>query len=150
MIAPRTGGVDATTHQPEREVFPSYAKQLFGFYEHPGEEIGNKESFWLKLAEQLESGKDWRGDPITKSTDSTLQALQQYLSFIAQQWLPISMSNPAKKGTKIGSVERFFGMAPAPGYLTAPTQYENMMKRLGIKADRTKQRHDITQKAREQ
>lgn len=148
LIAPQTGGVDVATGEPERAETPNYFKQLLGLAVNGRQELNNKLSPLVQLSEQLWSGKDWRGDPIAKSTDNDLQALWQYLQFIGEQYQPISMSNPAKAGSNISGAERAGGVTTAPMYLTDPQGFSNMMRGIGSRADKLKARHDVTQKAR--
>lgn len=144
LLAAQTGGVDATSGQPERMTPPSYMNQLLGFYEHPLQELGNKLNPGVGLAESLVTGKDWRGDEIAKSTDSTAQVLKKYFDFVADAYTPISMEANAKKGTAISGPERFLGAKAAPMYLTDPEGYAAMQAKLKKNADKLKARHDAT------
>lgn len=142
LIAPQTGGTDATTGQPERAVMPSYLQQFLNGYQDPGQEATNKLNGLYELMKGAFTGKDWRGDPIAPSTASPAEVVKAYLEMAAGTWQPISTENRAKVGSKISGPERFSGMKAAPMFLTDPQGYAVMKRKQAAKADKLKARHD--------
>ena len=150
LLAPRTGGTDPATGQPERLVMPGYMKDVFGFAEHPVQEATGKIATAPKMAGQLATNQDWRGDPIfppagSENAPSWLKAFWDYAS---QNLGPISLRSAAK-GSKTGSnlsmPEQVLGVRTAPRKLTDPEGYEQMMKSIGQRKWKDKERHDRTQ-----
>jgi hypothetical protein len=144
LVAPQTGGTDATTGQPERAVMPSYLSQFLNGYMDPRQEATNKLNGLYELLHGAFTGTDWRGDPIAPSTAGAGEVLKNYLEMAAGTWQPISTENRGKVGTKIGGVERFSGVKAAPMFLTDPEGYAAMKRKQGARADKLKARHDAT------
>lgn len=158
LMAPRTGGIDATTGEPERIVPPGYMKDVFGWTDHPREEAMNKMATGARLAkEMLFTGRDWRGDPIAPPGDedsvpgNVPSWLKAYFSHVIESMGPISVKQAAK-GPRIGSnlnaVERLMGLQPAGMQKTAPEGFEVMMKRKQFREWQRKQMHDEMEKSR--
>lgn len=144
LVAPRTGGVDASSGQPERASLPSYISQFLNGYNDLGGELTNKLNGLYELAKGALTGKDWRGDPIAPSTAGAGEVLKNYLEMAAGTWQPISTENRAKKGTGLTGVERFSGIRPAPMFMTNPEGYKAMKAAQAKRADKLKARHDAT------
>jgi len=146
LLAARTGGIDARTQQPERVQWPSYMKDVFGWSRDPVQEAKNKISPGLQLVNSLVTNTDWRGDPISASTDTRMQALQKYLEFVGQGLEPISVAGMAgaSPSSNIGGVERFFGAKPASMEFTDPEGYKNMMKAVRLSKDADAAWHQYT------
>lgn len=148
LMAPRTGGTDATTGQDERLMLPGYMKDVFGFYEHPMQELTNKIGTAPKMAGQLLSNSDWRNDPIFNANDSAPQWLKQFWDYAVQNVGPISLrdiAKGAKEGSNLSTPERLLGVRPAPRYLTDPEGYEQMMKSIHGRQWQQKLKHDRRQ-----
>jgi len=157
LMAPRTGGTDATTGEPERIVPPGYMKDVFGWTSNPRQEAINKLSTAPRLAgEMLFTGKDWRGDPIAppREDDTSMPAnvpnwLKAYFTHVTEAMGPISVKNFAKgpkEGSNLTGLERILGLQPAGMEKTAPEGFEVMMRRKEFKAWRLKQMHDENEK----
>lgn len=150
LLAPRTGGI-GPDGKPERATIPSYLPQVAAMYEHPGEELSNKLNPGVQLAVQLATGKDWRGDPISKVDDPIPAALKKYGELVGSAMAPISLesSNQPTPGSKIGSVERFAGVRLAPMYERDPEGYRQMTYDQGLNEDAEKAWHDEVQRRRQ-
>jgi len=146
LLAARTGGIDARTQKPERVQWPSYMKDVFGWSRDPVQEAENKISPGLQLVKALATNSDWRGDPISASTDTRMQALQKYLEFVGQGLEPISVASMAgaSPSSNIGGVARFFGAKPASTEFTDPEGYKNMMKAVRLSKDADAAWHQYT------
>jgi len=133
LMAPRTGGTDAATGKPERLIMPGYMKDVFGFYEHPVEEMTNKAATAPQMVGQLATNQDWRGDPIFPPDPSVPQWLTAFWNYAAESLGPISvrgLEQGRKQGSNLGRVENMLGVRPAPRYLTDPEGFDQMMKKI--------------------
>jgi len=146
LLAARTGGTDVRTQKPERVQWPSYMKDVFGWSRDPVQEAENKISPGLQLVKALATNSDWRGDPISASTDTRMQALQKYLEFVGQGLEPISVAGMSgvSPTSKVGGFERFFGAKPASMEFTDPEGYKNMMKAVRLSKDADAAWHQYT------
>lgn len=116
---PKTGETDKNGN-PERVSLPTYAKDVFAFSHNPVQTVKNKASPALSIGLNLASNKDYFGNEIRNPKDSVGTQAKQTGSFIAKNVLPFTVTNANQrvnkgKGAKIQS---FFGMTPAPGYIT--------------------------------
>lgn len=149
LLAPRTGGTDPATGQPERLLIPGYMKDVFGFAMHPVDEMTAKAASAPTKVKELITNKDWRGDPIVgpKQGDENTapQWLQAYWRYAQQNFGPITLRSAMKgpkTGTNLSAPEQMLGVRTAPRYLTDPEGYEKMMERLGKRDWRKKLIHD--------
>lgn len=152
VLAPQTGGVDAATGQPERLMIPGYMKDVFGFIEHPVDEITNKTATAPKVLGQLATNEDWKRDPIfSPASDSELNApiwLKQFWNYATETLGPISARNLAKgqkAGSNLSGIETMLGVRTAPRYLTDPEGYEQMMKGVHGRKWKQKEKRDKKQ-----
>jgi hypothetical protein len=147
LYFPRTGGIDARTGKPEREVWPGYDPQFIAFMFDPKQELANKGNMGLQLAYHIANGADWAGHPIAPSDMGALPALRKYLEYSLGEMAPIFMQSMEKQlpGSKIGGVERFMGMRPAPMYAHDPEAYRQMKEHQRLEADANKAWYDYTQ-----
>lgn len=149
LMAPRTGGVDVSTGEPERLMLPGPEKDVFGFYEHPADEALGKRSTMVQAAGQLATNQNWRGDPIfSGNVDNAPPWLQQFWNYASEQFGPISVRNLAKgrkAGSNLNKFEGAMGVRTAPRYLTDPEGYEQMMKSIHGKKWKDKERHERKQ-----
>jgi hypothetical protein len=149
LMAPRTGGVDATTGEPERLTMPGYMKDVFGFIEHPVTEITNKEATAPRAVGELITNKDWRGDPIFPPDPSVPEWLKAFWNYAGSTLGPISvrgLMQGQKEGSNLNKVETLLGVRTAPRYLTDPEGFDEMMKSMSESSWRRKERHDQQQK----
>ena len=150
LIAPQSGGEDATTGKPERSILPGDEFSVMNFFAQPGESLKDKQAFWLQIAEQLASNEDRpRKDPISLSTDSNFQAVQAYLKYAVKASLPIFMSQPRKGKSNIGEIQRFLGVRPAGMRWTDPEGFKSMTRAVGLNKDADKAWHDYNAKRAE-
>jgi hypothetical protein len=126
LIAPRTGGADAATGLPERLAPIGYMKDVFGWYADPVQEAKNKIATGPRLAGEMITGKDWKGDPIANPEATTPEWLKAYAKHAVETFTPISVKNQyeRKKGSEIGRAEAFMGMRPAGRQYVDPEGYE--------------------------
>lgn len=164
LVAPRTGGVDARTGQDERIIPPGIMKDVFGYYEHFGQEVMNKMNPGLRIAGQSASilggqgGQDWRGDPILSPKGQGQTALEkvpdwlaEYFSFIVKGMSPIQsqqLGRGPEEGSALNPVELGLGIRKAPRQLTDPEGYEIMLNKIHRDAWRRKLMHDKTEEQR--
>lgn len=150
VLAPRTGGTDPATGQPERLMMPGYMKDVFGFYENPVQEATNKIASGPRMAKELITNQNWRGDPIfpPKDMENSPSWLKAFWDYALENVGPISLRNLAK-GTRTGSnlnpVEQTLGVRSAPRYLTDPEGFEQMMNSINQRKWKGKERHDRAQ-----
>lgn len=158
LMAPRTGGRDATSGQPERAMTPGYQKDVYAFgYDFPHhilDEAANKLNPALSTGIGLAENKDYRDLPIYRPHGATPLPgdNQRFLDYLTEQFLPISINQAkqgAKKGSNIGTVERLFSIRPAPGYITAPERTERLRQVYGDKDWKRKIRADERAKAQQ-
>jgi len=122
--------VDAATGEPERLIMPGYMKDVFGFYEHPVDELTNKVATAPKMVRQLAENQDWRGDPIFPPDPSVPAWLTAFWNYATQNVGPISLRQRKKEGSNLSPVEQMLGVRPAPRYLTDPEGFDQMMKKI--------------------
>jgi hypothetical protein len=149
LMAPRTGGTDASTGEPERLLLPGPEKDIFGFAMHPIQEAQGKESKMVSEIGKLISNKDYRGDPVFSGAEEAPPWLEQFYNYVTDNFAPISMQGVAK-GTKEGSnlnkFEQGLGVRTAPAYLTSKQAYDDMMERIRAGDYKKKTRHDERQR----
>jgi hypothetical protein len=158
LAAPRTGGVDARTGQPERIIPPGIMKDVFGYYEHFTDEVSNKLSPAVKTTWQTINNADWRGDPILSPRspgqsmiEKAPDWLAEYFSFIGKTMSPIQLQNLSKgpeEGSALNSAELMLGIRKAPRQLMAPDEYDAMMDGIRKRKWQAKERHDRQEQQR--
>ena len=149
LIAPQSGGEDATTGKPERAILPGDEFSVMNFFAQPGESLKDRQAFWLQLGEHLAENADFRVDPISLSTDSNLQAVKAYGDYAAKEALPLFMSQPRKGKSNIGEIQRFLGVRPAGMRWTDPEGFKSMTSAVGLNKDADKAWHDYNAKRAE-
>ncbi len=149
LVAPRTGGTDAASGEPERLLLPGPEKDVFGFAMHPVQEAEGKRSKLISETTKLIENKDFRGDPVFSGAEDAPPWLEQFWNYVSDTALPISMQGLAK-GKKLGSnlnrIEQMMGVRTAPAYLTSKEAYDDMMERMQGGAYKKKARHDERQR----
>jgi hypothetical protein len=139
LMAGRTGGVDAARGgAPERIIPPGIMKDVFAYYEHPVQELGNKVGPFPKLVTQTAMNSDWRGAPVfsPRKGDQTIMQkvpdwLADYFRFVAKS-TSIQGQNIAKGpmvGSNISAPEKGLGIRTAPPYLANPERTERRLQR---------------------
>lgn len=165
LAAPRTGGVDANSGEPERLMMPGYMKDVFGFLEHPGQEAMNKIGTGPRMAAETagiplmgQGGSDWRGDPILSPPDregswpgNVPRWMGEYFDYLTNTVGPISIRNTIqgqKTGSKLNSVETLLGVRTAPRQFIDPEGHGKMLETIRERKWQTKQRHDMRTRQR--
>jgi hypothetical protein len=165
LVAPRTGGTDPQSGQPQRALMPGAEKDPAQFWMHPEQEIEAKKSKFMseigipmaapgKLLQstgvQGDIGKDFRGDPILSGAEDAPPWLSQVWDYIAETYTPISMQR-LQKGRKEGSGfslgEEMLGMREVPAYMRDKEAFDDMMERMQSGAYRKKQKHQEKQRS---
>lgn len=148
LAAPRTGGTDAKTGEPERLLPPGYMKDVYGFSHDPRGEIKNKLATAPAKLVELWQNKDWRGDPIFPPNASPPEWLSAFWNYASSSFGPISIKNAMRtpEGSNLNAFERALGVRQAPRYLTDPDGFTSMMDRIDAKKWQGKKRHDARER----
>ena len=99
---------------------------------------------------KLMTNKDWRGDPLFSSAEDAPPWLQQFWTYMSENYVPISMQGLAKgkkEGSNLNRIEQMLGVRTAPAYLTSKEAYDDMMERIRAGDYKKKQRHDERQRS---
>lgn len=164
LAAPRTGGVDSRSGEPERILPPGIMKDVFGYWQHFGTEVTHKINPGAKLAGYTASlafgqgGSDWRGDPILSPRSTGQTALEktpdwlaEYFRFVTKTMTPIQVQNLVKgkeDGSNISDFEKALGIRKQGRALTDPEGYEAMLDRLWQRRWQRKQRNEMREEQR--
>lgn len=149
LLAPQTGGT--VNGKPERAILPGYMKDVFGWYFDPRSEAENKIATGPRLAGELLSGKDWKGDPIADYDANLPTWLKQYLDHVITSLGPISIKQAVqgqKPGSALGAGETMLGVRPAPMALSDPSGYDRLQKAIHSKRPLASPREQAKQKAK--
>ena len=116
---PKTGQTDKNGNA-ERVSLPTYAKDVFAFSHNPVQTIGNKLSPGLGIGKQLATNSDYFGNMIRNPQDSAGTQAKQVGTYLAKNTLPFTVTSGNQRAEKSPStaVQSFFGVTPAPGYIT--------------------------------
>lgn len=117
--------------QPERIIPPGIMKDVFGYYEHPMQEVYNKMNPMAKMGMEVFKNANWRNDPIfqpktmeeQKVWDSLPVWLGNAVDYAINTAGPISFQNIAKgrgPGTGLSPAEQTVGIRQANRYLYDP------------------------------
>jgi hypothetical protein len=157
LIAPRTGGTDPATGQPERMIMPGYMKDVFGWASDPLELAKHKLSTFITTAGELATGKDWRGAPIAPPGDPDAPFeqnapawLNAYMKHVASKFVPISVHDymrGQKVGTNITVGERMLGIQPGGRKFVDPEGLEAYNRYRKLKEWRSKESFDARQES---
>lgn len=158
LMAPRTGGVDEATGEPERLVMPGYMKDVFGWYYHGAlGELENKIATGPRLAGELLTNQDWRNLPIAPGNqvdDPTAPGwLQAYFNHVLESVGPISIRQQVEGkpiGSNISGIESMLGVHSTGRMLTDPEGYRELQEYLQTKDWIKKQGADERQQEQRQ
>lgn len=128
---PRTGG---TTNYgtPQRVSLPSYAKDVYEYSQRPGTTVLNKLNPIFNVIGEMWNNEDFFGNPITDPDATPWEATKQRASFLGHEAAPFSFqgrqqiagSDQPGVGGTVRQGLPYFGITPAPGYVTSPDQME--------------------------
>lgn len=150
VMAPRTGGMDAATGEPERVMIPGYMKDVYGFYEDPVREAKNKVASAPRMAWEVTNNQNWRGDPIfpPSGMEDAPNWLQAFWKYTTENVGPISVRDimkGRKEGSELNFVEKTLGVRNAPRYLTDPDGFVQMLDNIKSRRWRNKEKYDRRQ-----
>lgn len=170
LLAPRTGGTDANSNEPERLLIPGYMKDVYGFIEHPWQEMKYKFATAPTKTFELLNNKNWRGDPIASPKDwggpdrgwlgeggqesaivHAPQWLKDYWKYTTESFGPISARNVLrgqKEGSNLNPVESALGVRTAPRQFMDPEGHERMMESVARRDWQKKLRFEAREKQR--
>lgn len=164
LMAPRTGGVDQRTGEPERIIPPGVMKDVFGYWEHPGQEVMNKLNPGVRMGLQSLSvlgsrgGSDWRDDPILSPRAPGQTAWQkapdwltEYFKFVTKSMSPIQsqqLGRGPEEGSALNPLELGLGIRKAPRGLVAPEEQDSMLRSMWERRWKSKLRHDKVEQQR--
>lgn len=116
---PKTGKIDKNGDA-ERVALPTYAKDIFAFSHNPSQTIKNKSNPLISTTEQVAGNKDYFGNMVRNPQDSVANQAKQTAGYVGKSLLPFSITNANKRVEKTASTkaQTFFGLTPAPGYIT--------------------------------
>jgi hypothetical protein len=131
LLNPRTGGTDPATGKPERATLPSFTNAYRNIWEGNarGEAFNKLNPLWQTVWEAT-TNKDFAGQDIRDLNSPGATQLKQLGEFAGQQaYEPVGIQNTyaAKAGSKIGTVERMFGVRAAGRRDTDPEGFQKMM-----------------------
>lgn len=137
----------------ERAITPGYEKDVYGFLHDPLQEAANKQSPFLKVGEQMLTGKDYRGMDATKPSDvpdmGKFNGPNLLDNFIDGQ-MPISVKQwgqPSKIGSNISPLERGLAVREAPAYMENPKREALLKKQRDVRDWERRIYSDEAQKA---
>lgn len=146
FFAPKTGGT--VKGKAERAQVPGVMKDVFAFYDHPTDEVGNKMSPFLHAIRELWTNKDWKEDPIAPinvpgaSGYDIAKALALHAAETTSA--PISVSNFAEQsaGSKFSPAETILGFRQPTPLLRDPAAHIQSTGHFAAQAWRNKVRAD--------
>lgn len=149
LIAPRTGGVDAATGQPERLAPIGYMRDVFSWTEDPVRTATAKIATGPRLTGELLTGKDWRGDPIAGPDMSGLEHVAAYAKHVGEAFTPLSIRNAWKRktGSAVSGAENLFGLQAAGRGYVDPEGLASMQENIAKKAWRRKTQYEAKQQS---
>lgn len=106
----------------ERVTLPTYMKDIFAYKEHPLLSIGHKVHPLISATIDMINNKDFYNTEIRNPEDPLVKQVQQDFEYMAKQFVPFSVRNTQQRLKAGGGIpegiESFFGLIPAPGYVT--------------------------------
>jgi len=127
---PRTGKVDEQG-RPERVQLATYMKDVFAVKRDVIGTIGHKLHPLAAAVVAMLNNQDYYGTEIRHADDPVVKQVLQEMKYVGEQFLPFSIRNfqqRRRSGESIGkSAAGFFGITPAPGYMTR-SPLENEMR----------------------
>jgi hypothetical protein len=166
LMVPKTGGhvsgVGGRGEVEERAQLPGYMRDVFGWFNDWQGEVKNKLATGPRMAWELTTNRDWRGDPIAWPEGTRPEGywpdgmkgaympdwLKDYMTYMFAgndpQLGPISIRNliqGEKTGSGITTAEQFLGIRPASMYMQDPEGMERAHRVSERRAGKMKARH---------
>jgi hypothetical protein len=114
---PRTGNFDENG-RPERLSLPTYLKDAYAYYHHPGKTLQNKLHPLIGTVAQMLENKDYYGTEIRHADDPILSQLLDEAKYAGKSFTPFALQGLLKEKERRGSTATkilpFFGFTPAP------------------------------------
>lgn len=110
-----------------RYLFPTYAKDLFAWYENPGHTATSKVHPLLSLLDQLRQNKDYYGNQVYDPLGPQSQQAVDLGKFVVKQYIPFGIRGTQQllAGEQGKSVSAGQVIAPQFGIMPAPRAYTN-------------------------
>jgi hypothetical protein len=155
---PRTNGKDEEG-RPERLSLPSYLKDLYHYYQKPGQTlIGKFHPLLTSLAEMLQN-HDFYGVEIRNANDPVMTQMTDELKHLLGTFEPFAVRGfrqEQERGTSLGkSALPFVGLTPAPSDINKTPAEKLMSEVLGSndvmtkeQAEKSKRKRDLKREAR--
>lgn len=146
---PKTGTMDESG-RPERVALPSYMKDLYHYYEKPGQTLINKLNPSFHLVAEMLQNKDFYGVKIRNEDDPTITQARDLALHALKGFEPFSSRGIRKEMKLEGSLNTksllpFVGITPAPADVNKTeaekTMSEILARRVPVGA-RTKEKAD--------
>lgn len=134
LVAGRTAGLapgfGGRSQVEERVSLPGYQKDVLGWWNDWYAEAMNKIATGPRMAAELASNRNWRGDPIVNPESSAPEWMQQYFDYLTDTIGPISIRNQMrgqKEDSNISRAESAMGLGPARTFVQDPEGTERGM-----------------------
>ena len=118
---PKTGRM-TPAGDPERIALPTYVKDIAEYYHAPGTTVTNKLHPLMSFAAQLYRNEDFYGAEIRDEDADWMTQAGQLGGAVAGQFEPFSVRGYERQrdeGAPVSkSIQSFFGLNPAPGFIT--------------------------------
>jgi hypothetical protein len=143
---PRTGKLTPKGDE-ERLMLPSYLKDILEYNQAPIQTLENKVNpLWSFALQMIVDNKDFYGGIIRDPEADPATQAQQLGGYLAEQFKPFSLRAmqrlKAEGQDPFGMALSFFGIQPAPGYITAPERVRRAQRREERKAIRKRRKQE--------
>jgi len=121
---PKTGGTTKLGTE-ERVSIPSYMKDVYEYGADAGHTLLNKTHPIIPMIYQMATNTDYFGYPVGPTNQGAAEFLNGYITYLSRNVLPFSVQGAIKQAQqddRAGLYASFFGIVPAPGYITSPDE----------------------------
>ncbi|MGE1061180.1 LPD5 domain-containing protein [Megasphaera paucivorans] len=117
LYYPQTGMLDQNG-KTQRVELPSYMKDLYAYYDHPGRTLVNKLHPMLSMIASMLENKDFYGTKIYNEDDNMLDKIGEMGKYVLSQFVPYSLQGGKRQadlgGDFLSKALPFVGVTPAP------------------------------------